>query len=316
MSLAYLLRRLIYTAVTLLLVSLLVFVITQVLPGNAAQMVLGEFATPEAVRALENRLGLDAPHWLQYLRWLSGIMRWDWGVSLSTSLPVVSLVVQDLGRSLLLAGTSLVLVTVLAIPLGILAALHRGKATDVGVSLLSYVGVSMPEFVAATLLLVLLARPEIGFFPAGGYEPISAGFWQFVRHLVLPSLALAFILMAHISRQTRSEMVDVLQADYVRTAVLKGLPLRRVVRKHALRNAMIPTITVISLDVGYLIGGIVVVEEVFAYPGLGRLLIAAMQTRDLPLLQGAVLAVAAIYALSNLAADLAYAALDPRIRYA
>ena len=137
-----------------------------------------------------------------------------------------------------------------------------------------------------------------------------------MRHLVLPSLALAFILMAHISRQTRSEMVDVLQADYVRTAVLKGLPLRRVVRKHALRNAMIPTITVISLDVGYLIGGIVVVEEAFAYPGLGRLLIAAMQTRDLPLLQGAVLAVAAIYALSNLAADLAYAALDPRIRYA
>ncbi|WP_046866731.1 ABC transporter permease [Microvirga massiliensis] len=307
--------RMVHTAVTLLLVSLLVFAITQILPGNAAHMVLGEFATPEAVHALEERLGLTAPWFIQYGRWLAGILSWDWGTSLSNSQPVLRLVAQDLSRSLVLAASSLLLVTAVAIPVGIIAALRRGTLTDMGISLFSYVGVSMPEFVVATLLLVLLARPEIGIFPAGGYEPLSAGLWPFLSHLILPSLALAIILMAHISRQTRSEMVDVMQQDYIRTAVLKGLPRRRVVMRHALRNAMIPTITVIALDVGYLMGGILVVEEVFAYPGLGRLLVSAMQNRDLPLLQGAVLVVAACYALANLLADIAYATLDRRIRY-
>lgn len=315
MDLAHLGWRLVQTAITLFFVSLLVFGITQILPGNAAQMVLGEFATPEALLALEGQLGLSDPWYLQYGRWLAGILTWDWGVSLSTSQPVLSLVAQDFGRSLLLAATSLVLVTVVAIPVGILAALRRGTLTDLGISLFSYIGVSLPEFVVATLLLVMLARPEIGIFPAGGYEPLATGLWPFLSHLILPSLALAIILMAHISRQTRSEMVDVMQQDYIRTAVLKGLSRRQVVLRHALRNAMIPTITVIALDVGYLLGGILVVEEVFAYPGLGRLLVSAMQNRDLPLLQGAVLVIAVCYALANLVADISYAFLDRRIRY-
>jgi peptide/nickel transport system permease protein len=244
------------------------------------------------------------------------MLSWDWGTSMIQSRPVRPLVMEALQRSLILAAGSLLVVSVVAIPLGVVAAARQGKPVDFGVSLLSYLGVSLPEFVTATLLLVLLARPELGWFPAGGYTPIAeGGLGAFLSHLVLPTGALTVILTAHISRQTRSEMVDVLHADYVRTAVLKGLPRRVVLVKHALRNGMLPTVTVIALDVGYLIGGILVVEEVFAYPGLGRLLIFSMQNRDLPMIQAGALVMASVYALANLAADLVYAYLDRRIQY-
>lgn len=316
MTPTYLLKRLASIAVTLWVVSLLVFVITQTLPGNAAQMILGEFATAEALRALEIQLGLDRPWWEQYWRWFTGALAWDWGTSLKTAQPVGASVALALERSLILAALSLAAVIAVAIPLGILAALRRGRASDVGVSVFSYLGVSVPEFVTATLILVWLARPELGWFPAGGYEPLSAGAWTWLKHHVLPVLCLAIIMTAHISRQTRSELVDTLQMDFVRTATLKGLSRARVVLRHALPNAMLPTITVIALDIGYLIGGILVVEEVFAFPGLGRLLIFALQNRDLPMIQAATLALAAVYAFANLAADLVYAWLDRRIQYA
>ncbi len=316
MTPSYLLKRLVSIAVTLWVVSLLVFAITQTLPGNAAQMILGEFATADALRALEIQLGLDRPWWAQYARWFMGALGWDWGVSLKTAQPVGAGVALALERSLVLAALSLLAVIAVAIPLGMLAALRRGKATDVGVSVFSYLGVSMPEFVTATLILVWLARPELGWFPAGGYEPVSAGAWTWLKHHILPVLCLAIIMTAHISRQTRSELVDTLQMDFVRTATLKGLSRARVVFRHALPNAMLPTITVIALDIGYLIGGILVVEEVFAFPGLGRLLIFSLQNRDLPMIQAATLALAAVYAVANLAADLVYAWLDRRIQYA
>ena len=315
MRLAYLLKRLGFIAVILLVVSFVVFAITQILPGNAAQMILGELALPEQVKALERQLRLNDPWFVQYGRWFAGLMTGDWGTSMIMRQPVLPLISVALSRSLILAGLSLVIVTCIAIPLGVLAASRRGKATDAGISVVSYVGVTIPEFVTATLLLVFLARPEVGLFPAGGYTPPGEDFAKFLSHLVLPIVTLTVILMAHISRQTRSEMVDALQHDYVRTATLKGLPRHVVLIKHALRNAMLPTITVIALDVGYLIGGIIVVEEVFAYPGLGRLLIFAMQNRDLPLIQAGVLVMAATYALANLLADLLYAWLDRGIQY-
>ena len=186
---------------------------------------------------------------------------------------------------------------------------------DFAVSICSYVGISMPEFVVATVLLALLVRPEIGIFPASGYQPLGQGLGGFLLHLILPVVSLTLILMAHIVRQTRSEMSDVLQADFVRTARLKGLPARQVLFRHALPNALLPTITVIALDVGYLVGGILVIEEIFAFPGLGRLMIFAVTNRDLPLLQAGTLVMAAIYAGANFAADIAYALLDRRIRY-
>ena len=315
MRLAYLLKRVGFIAVILLVVSFVVFAVTQILPGNAAQMILGEFALPEQLEALERQFGLDDPWFVQYGRWLGGLLTGDWGTSMVMRQPVLPLVLDALSRSLVLAGLSLLAVTFIAIPMGVLAAARRGRAADTGISVVSYIGVSLPEFVTATLLLVFLTHPEVGLFPAGGYTPPGEDFGRFLSHLVLPVATLIIILMAHISRQTRSEMVDVLQHDYIRTATLKGLPRRAVLVKHALRNALLPTITVIALDVGYLIGGIIVVEEVFAYPGLGRLLVFAMQNRDLPLIQAGALVMAAVYAAANLAADLVYAALDRRIQY-
>jgi len=315
MSLSYLLKRLGHILLTMFVVSIAVFSITQVLPGNAAVMILGEFATPDAITALEQQLGLDRSLPVQFASWLGNFLTGDWGTSMSMLRPVRPLILKSLGHSLLLAIPTLVLVSIIAIPLGVMAAVRRGKTSDLIISIVSYLGVSMPEFVTGTLLLVLLARPRLGWFPAGGFEPLSAGLWPALSHLILPVLTLTLILMAHISRQTRSEMVDVLQTDYIRTATLKGLSRRTVLYRHALRNALLPTITVIALDVGYLIGGILVVEEVFAFPGLGRQLIFAIQNRDLPLIQASVLTIALIYALANFAADLLYGYLDRRIQY-
>jgi peptide/nickel transport system permease protein len=315
MSLRYLTRRLGLALVTLFVVSVAVFGITQVLPGNAAVMILGEFATAEQLSHLERQLGLDRPAYVQYAGWLSGILSGQWGISLRTGQPVSSLVLQALGRSLLLALPTLLVVSLIAIPLGVVAALRRGSRLDLALGIISYLGVSVPEFVTGTIFLVLLARPDLGWFPAGGYQPFTQNAWGAMRHLALPVASLAVVLTAHISRQTRSEMVDVLQTEYVRTAVIKGLPRRVILAKHALRNALLPTITVIALDVGYLIGGILVVEEVFAYPGLGRLLVFAIQNRDLPLIQAGALLMATTYAAANLVADLIYAYLNPRIQY-
>jgi len=232
------------------------------------------------------------------------------------SQPVAGLIAEALWRSLILAIVALTTVTLVAIPLGILAALKRGTVVDLLVGMFAYVGTALPEFVTATLLLVLLAGPDVGFLPAGGFVPLSDGFWASASHVVLPAATLSLILTAHIARQVRSEMSDVLASDYVRAARLKGLPERTVVFRHALRNAMAPAVAVLSLDIGYLLGGILVVEEVFAWPGLGRLVIFALQNRDLPVIQAATLVLAFAYALSNLFSDIVIAKLDPRVRYA
>lgn len=316
MSITYLLKRILTILFTLFVVSLLVFGITQVLPGDAAVMLLGENATAEQLAAVRQKLGLDASLAAQYLHWLAGVLHGDFGTSLRTGLPVTEMMFPALGRSLLLALLSIGLMLVIAIPLGILAALRRGGATDLGVSLASYVGVSLPEFVTATLVLITLANPAFGLFPATGYVPLSEDFWRGLHHLVLPVLTVSIVLIAHVMRMVRSELVDVLHTDYVRAARLKGLSSRRVLFRHALRNALLPTITIVALDVGYLLGGIIVVEEIFAFPGIGRELIVAINARDLPAIQAGALIMAATYALSNFMADLAYAALDKRIQYA
>ncbi|MBT8156146.1 ABC transporter permease [Epibacterium ulvae] len=315
MTIYYVAKRLIYLIFTALLVSLIVFSVTQLLPANAATMILGEYATDEALAALNNKLGLDDPAPVQYLRWLSNVVQGDFGVSLRTSQPVGPTIMNALGRSAILAVSSLLLVCIIAIPLGVLAASQRGKITDLGVSLVSYIGVSLPEFVLATLLLVWLASPSVGLFPASGYVPFSENFWDALHHIVLPVLTLTIVLTAHISRMIRSEMADTLETDFIRAARLRGLPKRRVLFHHALRNSMLPAITVIALDVGYLIGGVIVVEEVFAFPGVGRQLILAIQNRDLPMIQAGALIMACSYAVANLLADLAYGFLDKRIKY-
>lgn len=314
MSLGYLTRRLFALPFILLFVSLIVFAITQILPGNAAVMILGQNATDTELQTLELQLGLDRPWYAQYFAWLGGVLTGNAGTSMVSNRPVVEMILPALGRSLLLAGVTLVAVTVIAILLGVLAAVKRGKLTDIVISIITYPGVCVPEFIVGTLLIVLLARPELGWFPAGGFSPIEDGWWPFVSHLILPVAALTFILASHISRQIRSEMIDVLKSDYVRSATIKGLGRGTVLFRHALPNAMLPTLTILALDIGYLIGGIVVIEEVFAYPGLGRLIIFATQSRDLPLIQAGVLVMAAVYATANLFADLAHAWFDPRVQ--
>ena len=316
MTLAYLLRRLGAIAIVLAIVTLAVFAITMVLPGNAALMILGEHATPDSLAAMERQLGLDRPIWVQYGAWVWGVLHGDLGMSLRLSLPVAQVVGDAFWNSAWLALIALAGVTIIAIPMGVLAALKRGSAWDLGIGLLSYVGTAMPEFVTATLLLILLASPEWPLFPAGGFVAPSESLTGFLHHVILPAGTLGLILMAHISRQVRSEMSEVLASEHVRAARLKGLRRRRVIWRHALPNAMAPAVAVISLDIGYLLGGIIVVEEIFAWPGMGRTLIYALQNRDLPVIQAITLTLAVVYALSNLLSDIVIAWLDPRVRHA
>ncbi len=316
MSFRFLARRLGTIAFTLLAVSILVFGITQVLPADPAVMLLGEDATPAQLVAVRLRLGLNLPVWQQYLHWIGGVLRGDFGTSIDTGQPVGDVMFTALGRSLLLAALSLAVMLAVSVPAGVAAALRRGRAVDMAVGLGSYLGVSLPEFVTATLVLITLGNPSFGLLPATGYVPLTENLWDGLAHLVLPVLTVSVILVAHVTRMLRSELIDVLGTDYVRAARMKGLSPARVLLRHALRNALLPAITVVALDIGYLLGGIIVVEEIFAFPGIGRALIVAIQQRDLPSIQAGALIMAATYAIANLLADLAYAALDKRIRYA
>jgi len=313
-SIAWLLRRLLTVLYTLLVVSIVVFGLTQLLPADAAVTLLGENATPEALAAVRLRLGLNDPAWLQYWHWLSGLLRGDFGTSMRTDQPVGPTMFIALSRSLLLGGLSIMVMLVIAIPLGMLAALRRGKAADVVSGLVSYLGVSLPEFVTATLLLMLFAD-RLQWLPATGYVPLTENLGDGLVHLLLPVLTVSAILIAHVSRMVRSETIDVLHSDYITAARLKGLSPAAILFRHALRNALLPVVTVVALDVGYLLGGIIVVEEIFALPGIGRQLIVAITARDLPAIQAGTLIMAATYAITNFLTDIAYALLDRRIRY-
>jgi len=311
----YVLQRLASIVVVLVLISIIIFVAIHVLPGSAATLILGEYATPAALKTLEQEMGLDRPLLVQYGAWVRDVLTGRWGDSLAMKQPVASVVAIRLKNSATLAVAALVIVACIAIPLGTAAALSRGSLLDLVIVTATYVGISIPEFVTGMALLLILAGPSLGWFPTGGYAELSAGVLAWARHLALPAATLTIVLMAHVVRQTRSGLADVLSSPYIRTARLKGASERRVIMRHALRNGLVPTITVLALDLGYLMGGIVVVEEVFAYPGMGRLIIYAVQNRDVPLLQMCVLIVASVYTLANLGADLLYAWLDPRIRY-
>lgn len=311
----YLLKRSSYTLIVLFLVSCITFFTTQLLPGNAAHLILGEYASPEKIRALEKQMGLDSPVYIQYWTWLTGVITGEWGRSLIMKQPITTLIELRLKNSAFLAVIALLSVVVLGIPLGVWAAIKRGSKLDLLLTGGSYLGISLPEFVTGTLLILLFSGPPLRLLPSGGYHEFTDNWMLWLEHLILPTITLTILLLAHVVRQTRSGMIEVLQSDYIRTAYLKGLPKRTVIVKHALKNGLLPTITVLAMDLGYLMGSIVIVEEVFAYPGMGRLIVLAIQNRDIPLLQMAVLLIAFIYAGANFAADLIYTYLDPRIRY-
>jgi peptide/nickel transport system permease protein len=312
---AFLLRRLLGLIGVLLGMSVLIFGIIHILPGNVAYSILGEFATPAAVAQLEAKLGLNDPLPVQYWRWLDAMLHGDLGMSIVMNRPAASLIGEALGRSALLAGLAFSLIAVGGISLGLYAATHRGRTSDKVLTLAQFVLIAVPEFFWA-ILAVLVFASWLNLLPATGYAPFDAGVADWAAHLVLPVLVLSFGLVAHVSRLTRSSMLEVLDSRFVLAARARGLPERRVLWRHALPNALLPAITVLAIDAGLLIGGIVVVETVFAYPGLGRLLVYAIERHDLPLLQVGMMVVTAIYALANFVAELLYAALNPRIRVA
>ena len=311
---AYILRRLVFMVLVLVAVSVLVFTITALLPANVAYLILGPFAPPEQVRALELKLGLTDPVWLQYMRWAGGFLTGNLGESTLMNRPIAPILMEAIGRSLMLTGASFVLIAVLGIGLGVVAALRHGRPLDHAVSVATYLGIAVPEFFWSIVVIIIFAS-WLDWLPASGYEPLSAGVGVWAKHLIAPTITLVFGHLAHVSRLTRSSMIEVMQSPYITAARAKGLPERVVVIHHALRNALLPAITVLAMDFGRLMGGIVVVETVFAYPGLGRLVVFSIQNRDLPTLQASILVVAAIYAIANLAADLLYARLNPRIRF-
>ena len=308
-------QRLLGVVGTLFAMSILVFCIVHILPGNVAYAILGEYATPDAVATLEAKLGLNDPLVVQYWHWLSGMLRGDLGESVVMQRPAAEVVADALGRSAILAAFSFALVAVGGIFLGTYAATHDKRISDRFLTLAQFLFIAVPDFFWSILVILVFAS-WLHLLPATGYVPIAqAGFLGWLSHLVLPVLVLVTGLVAHVSRMTRSSMLEVLESRYVLAARAKGVPERLVLRRHALPNALLPTITILAIDAGILIGGVVVVETVFAYPGLGRMLVFAIEHHDLPLLQAGMMVVTAIYALANLIADLGYAYLNPRIRF-
>ncbi len=307
-------RRAAFLLLTLLLTSIIIFCITQFLPGDVARILLPRDASEEAVAAKRHELGLDRSPFVQYADWAVGFVSGDWGRSFAWDVPVRPRVSESLRNSLMLAAVALVLAVPLSILLGVGAGLAEGRWPDNVISLFTLSLVGLPEFVTGVLLIEFLSH-RLGWFPAiSSIEPGSS-FASAFPFLILPALTATFVLMAYVVRLTRAEVLDQLQRPYVRTAVLKGLPWRTVVFRHVLRNALLPTITVLAISIGWLIGGLIVIENVFNYPGLGRLLLSAIDNRDFPLIQAITMIIVFGVVLSNFVADLLYAALNPRIRY-
>ncbi len=316
MSFRYLLQRLGTLLLVLFGVSLLTFAIIPLVPGSPARVTLGVMATDASVAALEHKMGLDRPLPVQYLSWVSGIvLHGNFGDSLINGKPITEQVRQRLPATLVLAFAALLIGLLIAIPSGILSALRPGSARDLGVSIMSQIGVSIPDFWLGILLILLFAQ-VLHWLPSSGYAPLSEGLVPYLRHILLPAATAGVISGSIMARFVRSAMMEVLGNDYVRTARAKGLNERVVVRKHVLRNAAITIVTIIGLQMATLLSSVVVVEIIFAWPGLGSMALTATLQRDYPVLQASVLLFAASFAVINLLTDLSYVLLDPSVEYA
>jgi peptide/nickel transport system permease protein len=309
----YVLKRLGLAFLTLFFLSVIVFVAGQVLPGNSSRAVLGNFASAESVANLDRELGLDKPLIEQYWHWAGGIPRGDFGESYQYREPVSSLLLPALGNSLKLAGVAFLLVVPLSIIGGVVAALFRDRPIDRIISTAGFGLSTVPEFVSGIVLIVIFAI-HWRVFPVSANAPPGSGPFMQLRYLLLPAVPLVLVLFGYIARITRASTIEALESDYVRTATLKGLRPGQVIFRHALRNAMLPTITVIATQTGFLIGGLVVTETLFNYQGLGRLIYEAGNHKDFPMLQAGVLVIGCIYLLSTITADLTMPLLNPRVR--
>lgn len=305
-------RRLALALGTVFGVTVVTFAITIILPGDVATLIVGIEDDPQRVAAIQRELGLDQPLHVQYVDWLVGILQGDMGNSMRFGDPVNGLVRRRFPASAFLAVAAMTVAILAAIPLGVFAALGRDTWRDYAASVTAFLGISLPGFFWGLVLILILAR-YTGLFPPAGYvspaeDPIAA-----VHHVALPALALGFGLMAHLTRMTRSSLIGELRAGYIDLAKTKGLSERAIIYRHALRNAFLPVLTVMGFQMAFLFGGVVVIEVVFSYPGLGTLAFSALENRDIPLIQGTVLIFATIFVVSNLVVDVLYAVLDPRV---
>lgn len=307
-------RRVLATIPVMGVVALTVFALLHLTPGDPAAIIAGDYATPQDIAKIRSALGLDKPLLTQVGVWLGNVVRGDLGTSIYSGLPVTTLIAQRVGPTIALTLFAMVFSVAVAVPLGVWAAWRQGSWIDRLIMLLSVSGFSMPVFWLGFLLVWVFAI-QLSVLPVQGYQPMAAGPWQFLRHLILPALTLSLVYMALIARMTRASMLGVLKEDYVRTAFAKGLAPQRVLLGHALKAASLPVVTIIGLGFALLIGGAVVTESVFALPGIGRLTVDAIVRRDYPVIQGVVLIISGVYVLLNLVIDLLYVALDPRIRY-
>ncbi len=308
-------KRLMTIAIQLWLIATFVFSVMYIMPGDPVLMLLGSESdpSPQAVAAMRAKLGLDQPVLSQYVTWMTGVIHFDLGASVLTGYPVIETIKENLPRTLELALAAVLVAAVIGIPLGLMAALNRGKRLDVALTSVSTIGISLPVYILGALLILLFAL-ELKWLPASGYMDISRNAVEHFRRLALPALTLGFGLSASITRMTRSSVLDILDRDFVRTHRAKGMAKQRIIWRHVLRNAAIPIVSIIGLQLGNLMGGTVLVEAIFNWPGLSTALVGAIQNRDYPLVQGVVLTIAALYILINQTVEFIYALLDPRIR--
>lgn len=309
---AYLIRRLSAMILTLIMISIITFFIFQIIPGDPAQMILGTEADPQAIETLREQLGLNQPLLIRYYQWVTRAMLGDLGVSIRLGQPVNRLIIQRLPVTGTLAIMAIVLAVMLSFPLGIYAALHRKSFKDYGTMIFAQLGISIPSFWAGIMLMLFFAV-RLRWFSPGGFTPYSEGVILALKSLLLPAIALGLQRGAILTRMVRSSMLESLSQDYINTARSKGLAERVVIYKHGLKNAMIPVLTVLGLHLAGLIAGSIVIEEVFTLPGVGRLLLMAINNRDFPMVQGLVLFIALVVVLSNFLVDILYSLLDPRI---
>ena len=309
----FILKRIGLALVTLFIVTTAIFFMTHILPGNAAERILGPFAERINVLALEKELGLDKPMYVQYWRWLSEALSGELGNSVQYQSPVSEILIPAIGYSFRLATMAFLIVVPLSILGGIIAAINRGKLVDRVITVGGLSAAVIPEFVWA-VLLVFVVGVKLEWLPVTAFPDEDTSIIQVIRHMILPSMALVLVLFGYISRIARAGVIEAMDSDYSRTAVLKGLSKRQMINRHVLRNALLPTIAVVASQVPYLVGGLVAVEIVFNYPGFGSLLLQAVQYRDYPMLQAAVLIVGSVIVMMQLIADILFALLNPRIR--
>jgi peptide/nickel transport system permease protein len=309
----FVLKRIGLALVTLFIVTTAIFFMTHILPGNAAERILGPFAERENVIALEKKLGLDKPVYVQYSKWLGEALSGNLGESVQFRSPVSDLLLPALGYSFRLAAMAFLIVVPLSILGGVIAAINRGKTVDRVITVGGLSAAVIPEFVWAVLLVFVLGV-KLKWLPVTAFPGENASFFDVIQHLLMPSMALVLVLFGYISRIARAGVIEAMDSDYSRTAVLKGLSKRRTIKRHVLRNALLPTIAVIASQVPYLVGGLVAVEKVFNYRGFGSLLLKAVQYRDYPMLQAAVLIVGLVIVTMQLLADILFALLNPRIK--